>query len=497
MIARILSLALAVSVALLALTAGPRPAAAAPGQVPSVTDPRYFAGVNVAWFNWGCDFGCGTQNGVRAPAVNAALREGFGRLQRAGVHAARWWTFEGDPMQIERDASGAPTRLNPAVYADFDAALALADQYDLAYVFVLFSAPTALPQAWVNDPGQRQKLADALAPLFERYKDHPRILAWEYFNEPEYDIWGGKVSKEAVQETVRVLNRTVKSRTSTATTVGAATLEGVPLWSGLGLDFHSPHWYDNMSTGIMCVPCSDVPQLRNSWIFDGLPIVLGEVEGAPTMDTQKRLTDYRAKGYSGAWIWSLFYDKTQDQKQTDLNAMARFIASLGSLPAPVAQAAPTPAPAAPSTAPGSSTTEPGSPVRLLTNWLSPTYAIAGDAIVAHQDIVSTQDTSVLVSFEVYNSAGEKVSQVALDNQALTARQTSQLSTSIPLPATLPPGRYTVKTGAFAAGWGPMYAWSDAVGTVVVEAGPTLPPAPAPPAPEPAAQESADPEASGG
>src|SRR5260370_27532641 len=74
---------------------GSPPALAAAGTVPSVTDPRYFAGANVPWFNWGCDFGCSDQ-GVRSPAVYAALSDGFGRLQAAGVHTVRWWTFEGD-----------------------------------------------------------------------------------------------------------------------------------------------------------------------------------------------------------------------------------------------------------------------------------------------------------------------------------------------------------------------------------------------------------------
>ncbi len=161
----------------------PAPAAAAAG-VPSVTDPRYFVGVNLPWFTWACDFGCGPKSVAASASTQAALKTAFGQLKDSGVHTVRWWTFEDSAAQINRDASGAPSGLNPAVYADFDAALALADQYDLAYDFVLFSGPTAVPKAWLTDPNQRQKLADALAPLFERYKNNPHILAWEFFNEP-------------------------------------------------------------------------------------------------------------------------------------------------------------------------------------------------------------------------------------------------------------------------------------------------------------------------
>lgn len=452
MLARGLAIVLAAVVVLLPVLRGSQPALAAAGAVPSVTDPRYFAGVNVPWFNWGYDFGGGQKNGASSPAVRAALAEGFGRLKAAGVHTVRWWTFEGDPSQITRDASGAPTGLNPAVYADFDAALALADQYDLAYDFVLFHAPTAVPRAWIVDPDQRQRLANALAPLFERYKDHPRILAWEIINEPEYDIWGNKIPLEAVQATVKLLATTVHAHTRTAVTVGEATLEGVPLWSGLGLDFHSPHWYDQMDSGLMCARCSDMATIRAAYKFDRLPIVLGEFYGGPDVDTLQRLKDFRTKGFAGAWTWSLFYDKTaaDDQKRTDLSAITRFNAD------------PEAAPVEPAAAPEAAIT-----VQLLANWVSPTYASPGQVITFHQDVRSTLDTTVLVDFEVFDNKGQKVSQTALDNQALTAGGLASISTMYTLPGSLPPGQYVLKTGAFSPGWGTMYAWSDTAGVFVV------------------------------
>jgi hypothetical protein len=445
-----------------------RAALAAPGDVPSVTDPRYFVGVNVPWFNWGCDFGCGEASGVRAPAVNAALKEGFGRLKTAGVHTVRWWTFEGDPTQITRDASGAPTGLNPAIYGDFDAALALAEQYDLAYVFVLFSGPTAVPRAWMVDPDQRQKLAAALAPLFERYKNHPRILAWEFINEPEYDIWGGSIPVAAVQETVKLLASTVHAHTATAVTVGAATLEGVPLWQGLGLDFHSPHWYDQMDKGLMCARCVDVPTLRSSYRFDNLPIVIGEFYGGPDVDTLQRFTDFRAKGYAGGWTWSLFFDKTMDLKQTDLAAITRFNAAPPPVPAAAAAG-----PSAPSAPAGLLPATPA--VQLLANWVSPTYVLPGQSITFHQDVMSSRDGSFVVGFEVYDSQGQKVSQSTLASPALGLRERASLSTTLLLPMSLPPGRYTVKTGAFSSDLATQYAASDLAGVFVVEPLPTPPP----------------------
>jgi hypothetical protein len=433
----------------------PAPAAAAAG-VPSVTDPRYFVGVNLPWFNYGCDFGCGAKSLAGSASMRSSLANSFGQLQGAGVHAVRWWTFE-DVSQIQRDSSGAPSGLNPAVYADFDAALAMADKYDLAYDFVLFNGPASLPKSWLEDPGQRQKLADALAPLFERYKNNPHILAWEFFNEPEYDIWGGKVSQQSVQDTVKLLASTSHAHSNTAVTVGSADLEGVPMWMGLGLDFYSPHWYDHMDTGMACARCVDVPTLQSVYKVDSLPIVIGEFE-AGTSDALQKYKDFRAKGYVGAWGWSLLSDHTADNLKIDLGAAKTFAANPGAAPAPSApvQSAPT--------------------VQLQANWITPTYVAPGQQITVNQDVTSSDNETVQVDFEVYDSNGQKVAQSTLDNQSLAANAVSSFSTAITLPDGLPAGNYLVKTGVFAPDHSKTYAWTDTAGTFVVDGVAQPPPA---------------------
>jgi hypothetical protein len=446
---------------------GSQQALGAPPAAPSVLEPRLFVGVNVPWYNWGCDFGCGARMGVSAPAVKAALGDGFKQLQVAAVHSVRWWTFEGNPAQILRDSSGAPTGLDPAVYADFDAALALADQYDLVYDFVLFSSPSALPKSWISDPTQRQQLADALAPLFERYKNHPRIMAWEIFNEPEWDIWNRVVPQSDVQATVKLLADTIHARTGTAVTVGSASIEGLPLWVNQGLDFYAPHWYDPMSAASDCARCTDVATLRARYSLDALPIVIGELYAGPDNDALQRYRDFRAKGYAGAWAWSLFNDRTADKMRVDLTAVRTFTGDPTSL-----TPRPTPLPATP-------TPLPQIAVDLLANWVSPSYVLPGQEITVHQDVRSNRTTTVIIDFEVYDDAGQKVLQSVLEDQTVSENSISSISTTLALPSTLPPGAYTVKAGAFAPGWATMYDWSDWVGTVILEPGDE--PTPAPPA----------------
>ncbi|MBV9596821.1 MAG: cellulase family glycosylhydrolase [Chloroflexi bacterium] len=449
MFARLLTVALVASTLINAQLA-----VAAPTTVPSVTDPRYWVGANVPWYNWGTDFGGGAKNGVSSPSVKSSVSDGFGRLQSAGVHTVRWWTFEGDAsLQITRDASGAPTGLNPAVYTDFDAALALADRYDLAYDFVLFSGPTAVPGGWFTDPTQRQRLADVLAPLFERYRNNPHILAWEIVNEPEFDIWSNKISQADVQTTVKLLANTVHAHTQTAVTIGSANLEGMLMWESTdaSLDFYSPHWYDPMNSGLACARCTDVPTITAAYKLDSKPIVLGEFYASPNVDALQRLKDFRAKGYAGAWAWSLFSDKTGDKFAIDLAAVTAYTSN------------PSPAPAA--------AQQPPLTAELLANWVSPVYAVPGQQVTISQDVTTSRDANVLVDFEILDSNGQRVWQNALDNQALSGGVVTSFTSTFTVPTSLPPGTYSVKTGLFTPGWGTLYSWSDQAGSFVIDSAP--------------------------
>jgi hypothetical protein len=282
----------------------------------------YLQGANVPWFNWGCDFGCGANGGVSQPEVRSALSSKFSEFRASGGHVIRWWVFEGDAHQITRDAGG-PTGIDPAVYPDFDAALELAAQYDLYIDFMLFSAPTHIPTAWQTDSAQRARLGSALGPLFAHYRDNPRILSWEIYNEPEFDIWNGLIDQASVQATVRVIVNAIHANSPAYATVGSASLDGLPMWVGLGLDYYQAHWYDYMSGGNFCARCTDYATVQARYNLDQ-PLVIGELYAGTDVDAYQRFADFYAKGYAGAWPWSLFPDHTGDHLAVDLAAMQTF-----------------------------------------------------------------------------------------------------------------------------------------------------------------------------
>ena len=307
----------------------------------------YLHGANVPWLNWACDFGCATGSGVSSGASYAALDARFAQAKAAGLHTIRWWTFEGSAWQIRTDASGTPTGVDPAVYADFDKALALAAKYDLYFDFVLFSSPTSINTAWETDPVKRTALANALAALFARYRGNANLLSWEVFNEPEFDVWNNKIDQSSVQQTVREIANAVHANSTAYVTVGSAMLDGLPMWKGQGLDYYQAHWYDYMNSGGYCAICTDYSSVRALYDLDH-PLVIGELYVGT--DTPGRFTTFFDKGYAGAWAWSLFPAKTSDGLAVDLTQATAFTSTHASGGPRSAGAAPTAAPTAVPTA---------------------------------------------------------------------------------------------------------------------------------------------------
>jgi hypothetical protein len=283
----------------------------------------YLHGANMPWYNWRLDFGGGS-SGVAALG-DTVIAPRLAEASDSGVKVVRWWVFEGDAWQISRDASG-PTGLNSNIWKDFDKAVELAERYDLYYQFVLFSDPRHLPLDWQTDAAKRQKLADVLAPLFARYAGNPRVMAWEVYNEPDWAIWNAGFPLAAAQETTRAIAASVKTHApGTHVTVGAAMMDGLKHWTGLGLTFYQAHWYDYMSSGYWCALCHDYEFQKARYNLDK-PLIIGEYFGGPTVDALGRMQAWYDKGYAGAYAWSLFWERTNDKMQVDLEASKAFAA---------------------------------------------------------------------------------------------------------------------------------------------------------------------------
>lgn len=417
----------------------------------------YLHGANVPWVNWARDFGGGTGDGVSNPDNRALISSRFGEAKANGTNVIRWWVFEGDAWQIKRDGAGAPAAVDDAVYADFDAALAIAEQHDLYYVFVLFSAPVHLPRSWLDDGGQRQQLADALGPLFARYKDNPRVMTWEVFNEPEFDVWEKRADETSVRETIRAVAASVHANSNAYVTVGGAMLDGLGMLKGLGLDYYQAHWYDYMESGGWCALCTNYDEVRRRFDLDA-PLVIGEMyAGTNVENAHLRLDDFYTKGYAGAWVWAgIFPDRTADKLGVDWTAMRHFAGRYPDL-------GPRTTPALPATAaPTTQKLQFTSFAQAATPRVGP-----GGKMPIDVKVVATTSSTALVDIEIYSPSGEKVHQQAYDGQSFGPGQTKVYSTVWTVPAGAQAGEYVVKVGVFTPGWGRLHDWNDRAATFTV------------------------------
>jgi photosystem II stability/assembly factor-like uncharacterized protein len=107
-------------------------------------------------------------------------------------------------------------------------------------------------------------------------------------------------------------------------------------------------------------------------------------------------------------------------------------------------------------------------VRLLANWVSPTYLAAGQSVTVHQDAFADQNVNFTLSVDIFDSRGQPVLHSSLENQALAPQQSTPLTVTIPLPTSLQAGTYSVKTAALGPD-GNQYARSDSAGKFVATA----------------------------
>jgi hypothetical protein len=282
-------------------------------------------GVNTPWIEWNNDFGGG---GV--VRNRTAISNRFAGFSNTGSHVVRWWLFEGGAWQINRDGTGRPTSLNSAIYADIDEALVIAEERNLYYNFTLFSGMNNghMPSSWRTNTTHRQALADVLAPLFARYKDNPRVMSWEIWNEPEWDYWNGvdgTTEEQATNMASRIITVIRREAPKAMTTVGQANISSLGQWRNVDLDFDSPHWYDPMTGSNECAICSNASVFQSTH-GTTRPIVIGEYYQSPGTATQNlaRHNEWYNRGYAGAWGWSLFSENTGDGLPIDLGAMTTF-----------------------------------------------------------------------------------------------------------------------------------------------------------------------------
>lgn len=280
----------------------------------------FLEGANLPWLSYGNDFGCNAwhpEGGLSAPGTRERIQGVFEALQRNGITCLRWFLFADGRSGIRSDASGRPTGLDERVFPDLDLALGLAEQSGIRVIPVVFDFLLCGPErwfegvqlggrsGWIRDPESWLALESrVLEPLFARYGNHPGILAWDLFNEPEWVAFGmgwkdAGVAPWLLRTRLERMARLAHGLGERPVTVGLCTARALSLVRGIDLDFFQLHWYDRY----------DAPSPLDRPVAGlGLdrPVLLGEFPTRNSRRSQAEIVELaRGHGYCGALAWSL------------------------------------------------------------------------------------------------------------------------------------------------------------------------------------------------
>jgi hypothetical protein len=285
----------------------------------------FVAGVNLPWLDYGCDFGANAwqpQGGLARPERRARLRSVLARLAEANVRYLRWFWLCDGRSGVRGGEGREPPGLDEHVVADLEASLELLAERGLRVMPVLLSFDWFGRRqtvrgvglrgrgALASTPDRRARLVERVfAPLLERFGRADAVFAWDLMNEPEWSTRGAggrwprpALAFEAMRSLLGELARCARDLARQPVTVGLASLRGLPLVRGLGLDFYQVHWYD--SVGRACSPSRPVDRLG----LDA-PVVLGEFPSRGSAFTAQGLLEAaRQAGYAGGLAWSVLAD---------------------------------------------------------------------------------------------------------------------------------------------------------------------------------------------
>lgn len=326
----------------------------------------FLNGMNIAWWNFSQDVGKDA-NGKLMTIDENAVRKDLKDLRAAGGNSIRWWLFTNNTMDPSFDpTTHYATGIEEQTIKNVGMVLDIAEEYGIVVDLCLLSFDMmkkdynsthdwggrfdfTANELILKDEAATQAFIDkAVLPLVKAYKNHPALLAWEVFNEPEGmtstenfgNGWGTELVD--IKYIQRVINMTAdaihKEAPNNLVSNGSARFtmtsdkcgknyytDAMLLAAGENkypkgtLDFYQVHYYPEWN------PNSASP-FHNPYSYYLLdkPMVVGELPGADWVDVntnggnlssdpagsrQMTIADaYKyafENGYSGAMGWTL------------------------------------------------------------------------------------------------------------------------------------------------------------------------------------------------
>jgi hypothetical protein len=272
-------------------------------------DAYYLHGANLPWRAWSSDFG--SPDGASTPGAQLELDEAFARAASGGLRVVRWTMFSDPtyPLRLVEDSGGVPTGFEQGVLDDLDAAIAIAERYDVYLVLGVFDGPLLDP-VLLGDATYRRGVATAVGGLARRAPSG-RVLAWEI-----------SLEGRAVEHRAALLAEVaLQVRAAGASYVSASVMtfdDAAPLCAA-GADFVG--FIEQGTPETTCAACNTSGELQARYGM-ACPLVVdvffGNASGA--------MRAYYDRGYAGGFAWSLLPGRTSDATPIDLD-QARMLAA--------------------------------------------------------------------------------------------------------------------------------------------------------------------------
>ncbi|MCQ2105519.1 MAG: cellulase family glycosylhydrolase [Fibrobacter sp.] len=349
----------------------------------------FLNGMNIAWWNFSQDVGKDA-NGKLMTIDENAVRKDLKDLRAAGGNSIRWWLFTNNTMDPSFDpTTHYATGIEEQTIKNVGMVLDIAEEYGIVVDLCLLSFDMMKKDYnsthdWggrfdfeaneliLKDEAATQAFIDkAVLPLVKAYKNHPALLAWEVFNEPEGmtstenfgNGWGTELVD--IKYIQRVINMTAdaihKEAPTNLVSNGSARFTmtsdkcgknyytdaqllaaGENKYTKGTLDFYQVHYYPEWN------PNSASP-FHNPYSYYLLdkPMVVGELPGAdwtdvntsggnlsqdPAGSRQMTIADaYKyafENGYSGAMGWTLHEEAGNDFYKGAIWSLANSAAAL-------------------------------------------------------------------------------------------------------------------------------------------------------------------------
>ncbi|MDR2694398.1 MAG: T9SS type A sorting domain-containing protein [Chitinispirillales bacterium] len=299
----------------------------------------FISGMNIAWNNFGNDVGDNAVN------ISAFVSQ-FKQIKGAGGNAVRWWLHTDARNEPKMNSDGSVNRIGTKTIDNVRQVLDSAHSYGIVVSLCLFSFDLLQNDGKTADIVARNKkfltvpanldtyINIVLKPMLEAVGNHPAIMCWEVFNEPEgmsSDAGGWSNEKVPMSDILRFtakiaaeVHRGTKKMASTGiheygkmkTHYSDAKLKTA---SGTNdalayLDFYMAHYYPEY----IGTSGSPFHHPASYWVMDR-PILIGEFpaqswngsNGYGSIQTGTAMTITAAyeyaydNGYCGAMSWSM------------------------------------------------------------------------------------------------------------------------------------------------------------------------------------------------